>query len=112
MTKFLIPDHLVDMLKQRRVIPFIGAGFSATLGLPLWEDLLKKIAVEIPGCMSYDEIKKYCDDPLQIAEYYLLKCGKSIGPLRYSISNSLHIEVNPIESGAHIELVNLGAPQI
>jgi hypothetical protein len=64
MARFQIPEQLIDMLKQRRVIPFIGAGFSTSLGLPLWEDLLKKIPAEITDCMTYEDIKNYCNDPL------------------------------------------------
>jgi hypothetical protein len=112
MARFQIPEQLIDMLKQRRVIPFIGAGFSTSLGLPLWEDLLKKIPAEITDCMTYEDIKNYCNDPLQIAEYYLIECDKNIGPLRHSISHALHVNINPIMSGAHVELVNLGTPQI
>lgn len=112
MRKFQIPENLIEMLRGRRVIPFIGAGFSSSLGLPNWETLLKQISIEIPDCLPYEDLSKYCNDSLQIAEYYLIKCGKSIGPLRHSIANALHTNKNPVLSGAHIELVNLGAIQI
>lgn len=105
--------ELIRMLKSRRVIPFIGAGFSTALKLPNWEDLLKEISNEIEDDLSFEDIKKYCsNDYLQIAEYYFLKCDEKIGPIRNAISKSLHLDFNPILSPAHVELINLGAPQI
>jgi hypothetical protein len=104
---------LVDMIVERRVIPFIGSGFSAALNLPQWDALLARIATEIEDAIPYDEIKKCCNgDPLQIAEYFFLKSDRSIGPLRHRISVELQNGTSPLLSPAHIELVNLGAPQI
>jgi hypothetical protein len=108
-----IPSELTEMIKHRRVIPFLGAGFSAALKLPEWDKLLSSVAGEIEGCMPYDEVKKCCNgDPLQIAEYYLILCDHSIGPIRHAISRSLQSTSSPLESGAHVELINLGAPHI
>jgi hypothetical protein len=111
---FEIPAELVAMLAERRVIPFIGAGFSVSLGLPDWDALLAKVAAEIDATIPYDDLKKYCNsDPLQIAEYLYLRSDKSIGPLRLRISNELMPRATaPVRSGAHVELVNLGAAQI
>src|SRR4051812_31690129 len=105
-----IPPKLVSMLKARRVIPFLGAGFSAGLGLPEWEELLAKVASEIGGDIPYHEVKSFCnDDYLQIAEYYFLMSDHRIGPLRHAIStafskNSVNLAMSP----PHVELVNLG----
>ena len=108
-----IPSELVRALSARRVIPFIGAGFSANLNLPSWDNLLEQLATDLDVPLSYNEIREHCNgDKLQIAEYYLLKCDKSIGPIRHSISRALTASSNPLRSGAHIELANLGAPQI
>lgn len=113
MAKYNIPDEVVEMLAERRVIPFIGAGFSASLKLPNWDKLLSKVAEDITCEYTYHEVKKFCDnDLLQVAEYYFLKSDKNIGPIRHVISNSLKYEKGPILSGAHVELVNLGAKQI
>jgi hypothetical protein len=108
-----IPSELVRALSAGRVIPFIEAGFSANLNLPSWDHLLQQMASDLDLSLSYEEIREHCNgDKLQIAEYYLLKCDKSIGPIRHSISRMLNASVNPLRSWAHIELVNLGAPQI
>jgi hypothetical protein len=66
-----IPDELADMLRKRRVIPFIGAGFSSILGLPDWNTLLARVAEEVPAPLTYEQVKEDCqNNPLQIAEYY------------------------------------------
>ena len=113
MKKFKIPSELIEMLSSQRLIPFIGAGFSAGLNLPDWENLLRKLSDDIEGSLPYDELKKFCNnDPLQIAEYYYLKSDNNIGPLRHVISNALRTDANPVFSGAHVDLVNLGCRQI
>lgn len=109
----LFPQELLDLLRDRRVIPFIGAGFSAPLGLPDWDTLLRNIATELEDPLPFEEVRQCCSDNyLQIAEYYFLKSDGSIGPIRQSISQQLKSDLNPLASGAHVELLNLGAPQI
>jgi hypothetical protein len=112
MPAYEIPDDLIAALTARRVIPFIGAGFSAGLNLPGWEDLLKKIAEEVEDSLTFEEVNEYCrGDNLQIAEYYLLKSDRSIGPLRHTIARAM-TNIKPLTSAPHIELVNLGAQLI
>ncbi len=113
MVRTEIPPKLLEMARARRVIPFIGAGFSTTLNLPDWDSLLSRLAEEIVSPISYEEVKAHCNaDMLQIAEYYLLISDGRIGPMRHAISTALQITTNPLISGQHIELVNLGAAQI
>lgn len=113
MSNFNIPQELINMVSQNKVIPFIGAGFSSALNLPTWDNMLSQFSKELRDNLEYEKVKEMCNgDPLQIAEYYYLKSGNSIGPLRLAISKILRIEDNPIISGAHVELVNLGAKQI
>lgn len=108
-----VPPELVDMLRQRRVIPFLGAGFSASMGLPAWDTLLEQIASEVQGSVPYEKVKQCCQgDFLQIAEYYFLKSDKNIGPLRHHLSNLLKPSIEPVMSTAHVELINLNAQQI
>lgn len=111
--KFKIPDELIQMIEERRVIPFLGAGFSRGLDFPLWNELLETIAKDINLDMPIEDLKKYCyNNSLQIAEYLYIKANKNIGSLRHSISNQINKEVNLVSSGAHFELINLGAKQI
>jgi hypothetical protein len=92
MASIQIPDDLLGLLAERRVIPFIGAGFSSVHGVPSWENLLNDLADEIQAgsevdpVLSYQEISKACNgDNLQIAEYLYLIAGESIGPLRHGM---------------------------
>lgn len=108
-----IPEPLTELLRSRRVIPFVGAGFSSGVKLPDWDKLLGLVAKEIPAPVSYSEVKKLChEDFLQIAEYYLLMAGAKIGPIRHLLEKYLQVRDSPVLSTVHVELLNLGAPQI
>jgi hypothetical protein len=119
MASFRIPDDLVTMLGQRRVIPFVGAGFSGVHDVPNWEKLLSSLVDEIQAgsevdpVLSYRDISKACNgDNLQIAEYLYLVAGETIGPIRHGMSMSLQSEKPLLESTPHVELANLGAPYV
>lgn len=108
-----IPQDLLEMLRQRRVIPFLGAGFSAGQGLPGWDELLRQVSIEIPEIPDYETIKACCNgDYLQIAEYLFIKSDRSIGPLRHKLSTLLQSKGDCLDSTPHIELVNLNPQQI
>jgi NAD-dependent SIR2 family protein deacetylase len=108
-----IPQELIELLKQRRVIPFVGAGFSAGHGLPDWDTLLRQVCPDVPGTPQYEDIKRMCNgDYLQIAEYLFIKCDRNIGPLRHKLSNLLQTKLNCLESTPHVELINLNVQQI
>lgn len=64
--------------------------------------------------MSFDDVVNYAGgDNLRIAEYYYLMKGHHIGPISYRISEKLNTsQINPMDSGHHVDLVNLGAPRI
>jgi hypothetical protein len=112
-TRVPIPDDLVQLVGERKVIPFLGAGFSAGLGLPTWDVLLKKIAADLELELNYDEIREFAhQDNLQIAEFLYLRSHRQIGPLRHIIERSMPAALKPSMSGVHVELVNLRAPQI
>lgn len=108
-----IPDELIALAAERRLIPFVGAGFSAALDLPSWETMLRELCAEIDGSLTFEELELATGgDYLQIAEYLFLKCDKRIGPIRSQLERSLSVHKNPLTSGPHVELVNLGAAQI
>lgn len=108
-----IPDELAALVRERRVIPFVGSGFSASIGYPTWGDLLKSVALKIDASITWDELLRQANNNyLQIAEYLYLRSHREMGPLRYIIGQALPTNVSPVTSGPHVELANLGAPQI
>lgn len=66
-------EKIKKQMKKNNLILFVGAGVSATLGLPNWNKLISKIAYDL----NYDpEIFKQHGDYLSLAEYYhILKNG-------------------------------------
>lgn len=108
-----IPDELIALASERRVIPFVGAGFSVALGLPDWETMLRQVANDMEDIPDFDDILQFTHgDLLQTAEYLYLKSNKHIGPIRHFLERGLAAPADPTLSGPHVELVNLNAPQI
>ena len=108
-----VPAELVALASEKRLIPFVGAGFSDALELPSWESLLRRLTEEIEGSLSFDELSRATgDDFLQIAEYLFLKCDRRIGPIRHQVERALAARGPVTSSAPHVELANLGAPQI
>lgn len=65
-------SSLKEKIKNGQVILFVGAGLSATLGLPSWNDLIKHLANEL----GYDErIFAGYERNMVLAEYYELHKG-------------------------------------
>lgn len=110
---FEIPRELVMLAAERRLIPFVGAGFSTALNLPNWESMLRELCEQIEDAMPFDELLEATDhDYLQVAEYLFLKCDRQIGPIRRQLEKSLGKHESPLTSGPHVELLNLRAAQI
>lgn len=105
-----IDRELVELIIEKRVIPFIGAGFSKTCGFPSWkqliEQLLKKFNVDLNGINDKTDFHR-------IAEYLKIKNGGSIGPLRLEMQKVFDEEkVDISKSLAHMYLASLKAPII
>ena len=110
---FEIPQDLVMLAAERRLIPFVGAGFSSALDLPNWESMLRELCEQIEDAMPFDELLEATGhDYLQVAEYLFLKCDRQIGPIRRQLEKSLGKHRSPLTSGPHVELLNLRAAQI
>ncbi len=93
--------ELIEKITKRQVILFVGAGISATLGLPTWNKLMDYVALSlnIDPC-----IYKLYGDNLSLAEYYKLKKG-TIGPLRSWMDKTWHIPDSEIMKSEILKLI-------
>lgn len=71
-------QELVDAVRNRTALLFVGAGVSMNLGAPSWTQLSSHIAEQLGWDPA--EFRTLGDDQT-LAEYYALETG-SIGPLR------------------------------
>ncbi|WP_342476597.1 SIR2 family protein [Paenibacillus sp. FSL H7-0350] len=63
-----IPESLLKAMHAKRVVPFIGAGFSYFFGNPSWDTLLLSITRHSKINLSLSESDLKGKDPLQVAE--------------------------------------------
>ena len=110
---FAIPDELVALFRQGRVIPFVGAGMSANVGYPSWDTLLESLGENLGQreLKHRDVVELTGNDRLRIAEYYYLTEGKQVGPIRREIDRQFG-HVSPLEFGGYVDLANLGSQRI
>jgi hypothetical protein len=104
-----LPRPLLDAAKAKRLIPFIGAGFSRVFNLPTWSELIDQIA----GLTGFaPEIARLYGDFLQLAEFLYIQ-HNGLAKLRSELDkvfNSSAIDVTT--SKAHLLLPELMAPVI
>jgi hypothetical protein len=98
-----LPNSLIEAIEQRRLVPFIGAGFSKNIhnDIPSWSEVIYQSS----DLLGYDpEILKIQGDYLQIAEYLDIKdklgklynkLSKQIENSSYSVKNSLPHQLLP-----------------
>lgn len=87
-----------------KLILFAGAGLSANLGLPTWDQLIGHIAKEL----GYDPgIFATYGDALTLAEYFKIEKG-SIGPLRSWLDVNWHNSSIDIASSEIHRLITVG----
>ena len=79
-------DQIIEAYKSKRLILFVGAGVSMSLGLPSWSQLISHVAEEL----GFDpDIFKTFGGDLTLAEYYRITKGQ-IGPLRSWMDREWH----------------------
>jgi hypothetical protein len=100
---------LVEAIRDRTVIGFIGAGFSISLGLPSFSRLMTELAADL----GYDpDLFQTLGQPWTLAEYYRIQ-RSGIGELRSRLDGLWHggaIDIG--RSRLHESLVNLQLPII
>ena len=102
-------DELKKSIRSKNTILFVGAGISATLGLPTWSELISHIASEL----GYDDkLFKQYGDSLTLAEFYAIKKGR-IGELRSWMDRNWDISSEQIkDSKIYKAIANLDFPLI
>lgn len=97
--------RLRSLIKEKKLIPFIGTGFSATLKFPSWQDLIKSLAEKL----DFDEdvfMQSGNSNFLQLAEYYQIK--NSIGKLGNELSKKMIINKSKLRNSLpHTLLVKM-----
>jgi hypothetical protein len=81
-----IKEDLINEIRDRDVVLFVGAGLTINLGLPSWNTLIDLMAKELN--IDSEKFKK-SGDFYELSEYYKLKKG-SIGPLRSWMDVNFH----------------------
>lgn len=102
-------QKLIEAIREKRAILFVGAGVSMCLNLPSWRGLIEEAARQL----GYDpDIYSTFGDYLLLAEYYESVKG-SIGPLRSWMDVTWHSSSIKIEKSAvHRIIVELSFPII
>lgn len=104
-----ILDELAKEIKEKRILPFVGAGISRNLGLPGWESLIYKVAEDL----DYDpEVLLVHGDFLQIAEYHVIKYGSKNRLAKIIDRNLRGVGYDISTSKMHEYLVKMNFPTI
>jgi len=106
----IIPE-LLDLLKEKKVIPFIGAGFSEGCGCPTGRSLTQHL---LNHFQLNDHISSNDDmDLLRLAEYLKIVRGGDMSELLHEVHCILHEDIVDIsQSQPHLLLAQLGVPII
>lgn len=95
---------LLQAYHNGKLMLFVGAGVSANLNLPTWNELIDRIAQDL----GYDpKIFSTYGTPLALAEYYKRKKG-TLGPLRSWMDREWHKPSVDVSNSEIHRLITLG----
>jgi hypothetical protein len=101
---------LAREVRERRVILFVGAGVSAGLGLPTWEDFIGRLGSEFG--FEPNEFRALSNDFRSLAEFYRLEKG-SLEALCGKMANEWEVSDEKLAaSQAHSRIVELDFPVV
>lgn len=67
-------QDLLAAVERGRVVPFVGAGMSRPMGMPLWAEALEKLVERIPGADKVKILKLIEEGRYLDAAQYLYEC--------------------------------------
>jgi hypothetical protein len=102
--------ELARAVRERQVILFVGAGVSAGLGLPTWEDFIGRLGAEFG--FEPNEFLSLSNDFRSLAEFYRLEKG-SLETLCDKMAHEWQINDEKLASSqAHKQIVEIDFPVI
>jgi len=102
--------ELACEIRERKVILFVGAGVSAGLGLPTWEDFIGRLGAEFG--FEASEFLGLSNDFRSLAEFYRLEKG-SLEALSDKMAREWQISDEKLAgSQAHRQIVALDFPVV
>ena len=102
-------ELLIDALRSRNAVAFVGAGFSRQLGLPSFSEVMVRIADDL----GFDaDLLTSLGEPWTLAEFYQ-RARNGIGELRSRLDAEWHpSDIDITTSRRHQALVDLDLPLI
>jgi len=106
----IVIKELIERLKKKQIIPFVGAGMSKGFGFPLWKDLAINI-IKVIGDPEIDPTIVDKRDLMEVFEFLVInQKRKGINDI---LKNFLKISENSLDiPETHKNLIKLGAPII
>jgi hypothetical protein len=97
-----VPNELVQAVKERSAILFVGAGPSISVGLPSWQSLIDHLADELS--LNAADLANAPVSHYSLAEYYRIEQG-SIGPLRSWMDRTWKVSEEQVRNSRMHELI-------